>query len=42
MPHKKIRTSDKRYQAMLRRYVAFRKKHPDKPVTFYSNRHQWL
>ena len=42
MPHKKIRTSDKRYQAMLRRYVAFRKKHPDKPVTFYSTRHQWL
>jgi hypothetical protein len=42
MPHKKIRTSDNRYQAMLRRYVAFRKKHPDKPVTFYSNRHQWL
>jgi hypothetical protein len=42
MPHKKIRTSDKRYQTMLGRFVAFRKKHPDKPVTFYSNRHQWL
>ncbi len=42
MPHKKLNTSDRRYRAMLRRYLAFRKKHPDRPATFYSNRHQWL
>jgi len=42
MPHAKIKTSDKRYRMMLARFHAFRKKHPDRPVTFYSNRHQWM
>jgi hypothetical protein len=42
MPHKKIKTSDRRYRAMFARYRAFRKKHPNRPVTFYSNRHQWM
>ena len=42
MPHKKIKTSDRRYRAMLRRFKAYRKKHPEGPVTFYSNRHQWM
>ena len=41
-PHKKLRTSDRRYHAMLRRFYAFKKKYPGQPVTFYSNRHQWL
>ena len=38
MPHKTIRTSERRHQAILRQFQAFRKKHPDKPATFYSNR----
>jgi len=42
MPHKKIRTSDRRYRRMLARFLDFRKKFPDRPVTFYSNRHQWM
>jgi hypothetical protein len=42
MPHKKLKTSDRRYRAVLRRYRAFRKKYPDRPTTFYANRHQWL
>ncbi len=42
MPHKKLKTSDRRYQSMLRQYLAFRKKHPDRAVTFYANRHEWL
>jgi len=42
MPHKKIRTSDRRYQTMLARFWNFRKKFPDQPVTFYSNRDQWM
>jgi hypothetical protein len=42
MPHKKLKTSDRRYQAMLRRFRAFRKKHPTGPVAFYSNKHQWM
>lgn len=42
MPHRKIQTSNRRYQTMLRQYLAFRKKHPHEPATFYSNRHLWL
>jgi len=42
MPHKKLKTSDRRYQAMLRKYQAYRKKHPSGPVTFYSNKRQWM
>jgi hypothetical protein len=42
MPHRKLKTSEDRFQSMLRRYLAFRKKHPDKPATFYSNRREWM
>jgi len=42
MPHKKIKTSDRRYRTMLARFRDFRKKFPDRPVTFYSNRNQWM
>ncbi len=42
MPHKNIGTSDRRYRAMLAQFRDFRKKFPDRPVTFYSNRHQWM
>lgn len=42
MPHRKIQTSDRRYQAILRQFQAFRKKYPDRPATFYSNRNVWL
>jgi hypothetical protein len=41
-PHKKLRTSTRRYQAILRQFRAFKKKFPRQPVTFYSNKHQWL
>ncbi len=42
MPHAKLKTSDRRYEGMLRQYLAFRKKYPDRPATFYANRHDWL
>jgi hypothetical protein len=42
MPHRKIQTSDRRYQVILRKFQAFRKTHPDEPATFYSNRNVWL
>ena len=42
MPHKKLKTSDRRYRAVLRRYLAFRKNYPDRPATFYANRREWL
>jgi hypothetical protein len=42
LPHKRIRTSNRRYRKMLVRYRAFRKAHPQAPAVFYSNRNQWL
>jgi hypothetical protein len=42
LPHKKLKTSERRYRAMLRKFLAFRKKHPNCPATFYANRHQWM
>lgn len=42
MPHKRLRTSERRYRRMLAKYLAFRKKYPDRPATFYSNRHHWM
>jgi hypothetical protein len=41
-PHKKIKTSDRRYRAMLARYRAFRAKFPDAPAIFYSGRRRWM
>ena len=42
MPHKKLKTSERRYRAMLRCFKAYRKKHSQGPVTFYSNRNLWM
>ena len=41
-PHKKLRTSARRHQAMLRKFREFRKRFPQGPVTFYSGQHRWL
>jgi hypothetical protein len=40
-PHKKIKTSDRRYRALLKRYIAYRKKHGKKPWRYYRGREKW-
>ena len=40
-PHRPIRSSDARIDALRRRYVEFRKAHPGLKPLFYRNRHQW-
>ncbi len=42
MPHKKIKTSDRRYRAVLKKFQAFRTNYPQRPATFYANKHQWM
>ena len=42
MPHKTLKSSDRRYLLALRRFRTFREKFPHEPVTFYSNQHLWL
>jgi len=41
-PHAQLRTSDRRYRAMLARYRAFKRESPDEQATFYKDRHLWL
>lgn len=41
-PHARLRTSDLRYRRALRRYRAFRARHPDEPATYYAGRDRWL
>lgn len=42
LPHRKLRSSNHRYEKVLRRYRAFKEKYPERQITFYSNRHQWM
>lgn len=40
--HQKLRTSDRRYRAMLRQFRAFKRERPEGPVDFYKDKHLWL
>lgn len=42
IPHRAIRSSDRRYEKWHERYKEFKKQHPDKRPGYYDNRHQWL
>jgi len=42
MPHRRIRTSNRRYRMILQQFLAFREKYPHEPATFYANRNVWL
>jgi hypothetical protein len=41
-PHKKIKTSTKRYRDLKKYYVAYRDRHGVKPWRHYSGRDKWL
>jgi hypothetical protein len=41
-PHRKIKTSDQRFRALRKRYVAFRERYRRKPWRYYRGRERWL
>jgi hypothetical protein len=41
MPHRKLKTSDRHYRTILRRYLAFKKKNPGGNPAFYSGMDRW-
>jgi hypothetical protein len=41
-PHEKLKTSERRYEAALKRYLRFRRQHPYRPAAYYPNRHLWM
>lgn len=42
MPHQAISSSDERYQQLLKRYQAYKKRYPDRSPSYYDNRSAWL
>jgi len=42
LPHKRIHSSDKRYEKLHARYKEYKKRHPDRSPTYYDNRRQWM
>jgi hypothetical protein len=42
LPHKKIHSSDKRYEKLLARYHRYKKHYPDRSPAYYDNRDQWM
>lgn len=42
IPHRPIYSSDARYQAWHRRYLAFRERYPERPAAYYPNKHLWM
>ncbi len=42
LPHKKIHSSDKRYDQLLARYRRYKQRYPNRSPSYYDNRHQWM
>lgn len=42
IPHKQLKSSDKRYQQLFERYKEFRKAHPKGSPTYFNNRDEWM
>lgn len=42
MPHRPLKSSDRRYAWWHRRYTAYRRRYPDRKPVFYRNRSAWL
>ena len=42
MPHRALKTSERRYRAMLKEFRAFRERHPTGPADFYGGQARWL
>ncbi|MGQ0732578.1 MAG: hypothetical protein ACT4QD_02855 [Acidobacteriota bacterium] len=40
-PHRRIKTSDRRFRALRARYVAYRQRYGRKPWRYYSGRDRW-
>ena len=42
LPHKKIHSSDKRYDQLLARYHKYKRRYPNRSPSYYSNRRDWM
>ena len=42
IPHKKLRSSDRRYDYWHERYLKYKQRFPQKSPSYYPNRNQWM
>jgi hypothetical protein len=42
IPHKRLQSSDKRYQQLLARYREYKKRYPDRSPSYYKSRPSWM
>jgi hypothetical protein len=42
IPHKPLRSSDKRYKRLLARYQQYKKRYPDRSPRYYDSRANWM
>jgi hypothetical protein len=42
IPHKRVKSSDKRYSRLLARYRQYKKRYPDRSPSYYDSRTNWL
>jgi hypothetical protein len=42
LPHKRIYSSDRRYQKLHTRYVKYKKRYPNRSPGYYDNRGDWM
>src|SRR6266576_1169929 len=42
LPHKKIHSSNRRYEKLLALYKEYKKRYPDRSPSYYDNRSQWM
>ena len=42
LPHKRLRSSDSRYQHLLEKYKKYKKRYPDRSPAYYDSRPRWL
>lgn len=42
IPHKKLRSSDQRYQQLFARYQKYKKRYPNRSPSYYDSRPNWM
>ena len=42
IPHRKLKSSDRRYHYWHQRYLKYKDRFPDSSPAYYPNRHQWM
>lgn len=42
IPHRSIRSSDRRYEKLLARYHRYKKRYPDRSPAYYDSRAKWM